>query len=419
MSSQSRCPCCITNNKYQVYPMSDRVFNFHDLCLVITIVECLLLALYRLAIPSNRYIDSVMLGAFLLFVALDSTSALIMWNPYFPVSEGFREYGLPFLYIVSQLVRGPLFFLYVQALTDASFHIRRRHAWHFAPALIGLILLVAFSVTTSDIQMRSGEQPTLLVTHVLRYGVNLVSIVYALAALIAIHHYYQRLQDKYSNISTVEISWLMVLAGSFLLSWSWSLAIICVADVVGGAVADVFGTAHNYLRFLLLNGLFLYSLLYTHRMLAWQPEAQVHSANEPVTSEALAKIQQGIKAQKLHLEPNINIEEFSARVNLPVKTVSHALNSELGTKFFEFVNYHRVEEAKRLLADEAMAQHTVLEILMMAGFNNKSSFHRFFKRMVGMSPTEYRRSVKKASKVIDTNQPAPALDNGPRSVGKV
>lgn len=376
--------------------MSERIFNFHDLCLVITIVECLLLALYRMAIPSNRHIDSILLGVFFVVIALDATSALIMWNPYFPANAQFREYVLPVFYIVSQLARGPLFLLYVYALTRTQFRLRQRHAVHFLPLMVGLLLLAGFSITTADLQMRSNDQVARVVTNILRYGVNIVSIGYAVAALSYIRRYYQRLQDRYSSISIAEIGWLSVLSGSFLLSWSWSLAVICVADIAGGAMADTIGTAHNYLHLMLLNGLFLYSLVYTHRLLAWQPEFHPRSSNEPVASDALAKVQKGMVTQKLYLEPNLNIEEFAARVHLPVKTVSYALNNELGTKFFEFVNYYRVEEAKRLLSDPAMDSSTVLEILMMAGFNNKSSFHRFFKRMVGISPTEYRRSRGRA-----------------------
>jgi AraC-like DNA-binding protein len=36
---------------------------------------------------------------------------------------------------------------------------------------------------------------------------------------------------------------------------------------------------------------------------------------------------------------------------------------------------------------------TVLDILLQAGFNSKSAFHRFFNRLVGVSPTEFRKQA--------------------------
>ena len=370
--------------------MSDRIFNFHDIFLIITIVECLLLAVYRVAMPTERRVDSLLLGAFLVIVAIDSISALIMWNPFFPLPTAARELALPYLFVVSQLALGPLFFLYLRALTKANFRLNRWHMTHFVPALLGAMLITGFTITTTDLQMFSSHQQEILVGRVLWYVAILFSISYAVAALVSLGRYYSRLKENYSDFSMVEIGWLAVLSVGFLISWGWSLVIILVADLVGGATADAFGTAYNYIRFALLNALFAYSFLYMHRMLVSDlADAQ---EEERIGGEVLTKIQKAIEVQHLHLEPNINIEEFSSRIHLPAKTVSYAINNELGTKFFEFINYHRVEAAKVLLADESKAQLTILDILLMSGFSNKSSFHRFFKRMVNMSPTEYRRN---------------------------
>jgi AraC-like DNA-binding protein len=57
------------------------------------------------------------------------------------------------------------------------------------------------------------------------------------------------------------------------------------------------------------------------------------------------------------------------------------------------MNKYRVEEAKRLLLDQSCSEMTVLDILLQSGFNSKSAFHRFFSRLVGLSPTEFRKQA--------------------------
>jgi AraC-like DNA-binding protein len=129
-------------------------------------------------------------------------------------------------------------------------------------------------------------------------------------------------------------------------------------------------------------------------LLATKPEVIKEKVDEKVSSSAIEKVQTGMEVQKLYLKHNLNIEEFSKRVDLPVKDVSAVINKHYGTNFFEFMNKYRVEEAKRLLLDPGCADMTVLDILLQAGFNSKSAFHRFFNRLVGVSPTEFRKQAQ-------------------------
>ena len=137
-------------------------------------------------------------------------------------------------------------------------------------------------------------------------------------------------------------------------------------------------------------------MVYAHQLLATKPEATEalkEKTDEKVTSDAIQKVHTGMEVQKLYLKHNLNIEEFSKRIDLPIKDVSAVINKHYGTNFFEFMNKYRVEEAKRLLLDKNCAEMTVLDILLQAGFNSKSAFHRFFNRLVGVSPTEFRKQA--------------------------
>jgi len=100
-----------------------------------------------------------------------------------------------------------------------------------------------------------------------------------------------------------------------------------------------------------------------------------------------------MEVDKIYLKKNLNLEQFSERIDLPAKEVSGVINKHFGTNFFEYVNSYRVEAAKTLLADPEKADMTVLDVLLESGFNSKSAFHRFFSRLVGMSPTEYRKQA--------------------------
>ncbi|MDO3381282.1 helix-turn-helix domain-containing protein [Gilvimarinus algae] len=371
--------------------MEDRIFNLHDLFLIITIFEVLLLAAYRSVLTGANKSANGWLALFLLVVAIDMLTNLIMWNPAFPVSGWPRERLLALTFTFSHFARGPLFYLYVSSLLRGSSPRGWWHWCHALPAVVAVVLAWWVGVSSADLQSRFDETAPDRLASNIWYLSSLVSVGYALWSVVALNQHMRRAKQRLSSLPSSEMTWLAVLSICFLVSWAWSFLVIFVADTVGGPVADRVGTSHNFIRFLLMNGLIFYNLAYTWS-LGDDDNAEEDAPDLPLVSEdVLQAIRTGIDVHKLHLQPSINIDQFSERVGVPPRLVSQAINRELGTRFFEFINHHRVEHAKQLLADPKSARMTILDILLASGFNNKSSFHRFFNRMVGQSPTEYRR----------------------------
>jgi len=60
----------------------------------------------------------------------------------------------------------------------------------------------------------------------------------------------------------------------------------------------------------------------------------------------------------------------------------------MNTSFWDYVNRFRVEEARDLL--ENNPDVSIISVCFKVGFNSKSSFNTAFKKMTGMTPTEYR-----------------------------
>lgn len=67
------------------------------------------------------------------------------------------------------------------------------------------------------------------------------------------------------------------------------------------------------------------------------------------------------------------------------------INLEYGTNFSDFLNRHRVDALKKLLHDVESHDKTVLELAISCGFNSKSALNRAFKKVTGMTPTEFKR----------------------------
>ena len=56
---------------------------------------------------------------------------------------------------------------------------------------------------------------------------------------------------------------------------------------------------------------------------------------------------------------------------------------------WDYVNSRRIDAAIRLLADNEL---NILDIAVKCGFNNTANFNKTFKKITGLTPTEYRHS---------------------------
>lgn len=376
--------------------MQKHIFNIHDVILFMTVAECILLVIFQAILPVKNQLANRLLSIFLLSIAISSACVLVLWNDDVRLFNLFDEALLPYFLATTQLLKGPMLLFYVITLTEDAFQFSRRHLPHLAPIALALVWLLVFQIDSSDLRFKTPGQTETerQLANSVWHFIKIMPFFYALAAANRVRLYRISLHNQYSNFSPTEPTWLNMLSLGFLFTWSFSILVHVIANTVAlGApeIADLFGITENYIIFILINALFINSVVHTHKLLTTKPEAAKDKTDEKLTDSAIEKVQLGMQVQKLFLKQNLNIEEFSKRINLPVKEVSAVINKHYGTNFFEFMNSYRVEEAKRLLGDAQHADMTVMDVLLHAGFNSKSAFHRFFNRLVGMSPTEFRK----------------------------
>lgn len=385
--------------------MQKHIFNIHDVILFMTVAECILLVIFQAILPVKNQLANRLLSIFLLSIAVSSACIMVLWNDDVMLFNLFDETLLPYFLATAQLLKGPMLLFYVISLTEDAFKFTRRHLLHLAPMMIAVLWLLVFQLDSSDLRFRTiGQTETeRQIANSVWHFIKIMPFFYALAAVNRVRLYRIGLHNQYSNFSPTEPTWLNMLSLGFLFTWSFSILVHVVANTVAlGApqISDLFGITENYIIFILINALFINSVVHTHKLLTTKPEVTKDKTDEKLTDSAIQKVQLGMEVQKLFLKQNLNIDEFSKRINLPVKEVSAVINKHYGTNFFEFMNSYRVEEAKRLLGDSQHADMTVMDVLLHAGFNSKSAFHRFFNRLVGMSPTEFRKQKLHPEKAI-------------------
>ncbi|MDM7860748.1 helix-turn-helix domain-containing protein [Alteromonas sp. ASW11-36] len=89
---------------------------------------------------------------------------------------------------------------------------------------------------------------------------------------------------------------------------------------------------------------------------------------------------------------NISIESMAVRIALTPRTMIRRFKRATGQTPQQYLQFLRVEEAKRLLGYDDMP---ISQIVNEIGYEDVSSFTRLFKRLTGFSPGYYRKSFQK------------------------
>jgi AraC family transcriptional regulator len=102
-------------------------------------------------------------------------------------------------------------------------------------------------------------------------------------------------------------------------------------------------------------------------------------------SARLRRIKEFVHAK---MEDELTLCEMAQLVELSTAHFSRMFRKSTGESPHHFVLRHRVERAKEMLP---AAEARVLDVAVACGFKTQQHFARVFRRMCGVSPTEYRQ----------------------------
>lgn len=108
----------------------------------------------------------------------------------------------------------------------------------------------------------------------------------------------------------------------------------------------------------------------------------------------IASVQQLMVEDRLYLNESLSLRDLSSRLGIDQNLLSYILNTHLKKNFYEYINEYRIEELKDKLNQPKYKNFTMLAIALECGFNSKTSFNRIFKQMTGITPSQYKKTVK-------------------------
>jgi len=387
--------------------MDTILFNFHDLLMVVTAFECFLLAALLAASSRTVSLSNKLLVAFLLCHFLIPLHELMFWGKQFRIWLLDISPDLFFIFSFAYYLDGPLLYFFVRALLYKDVQLKPKHSWHLLPLGLYLLhMLLNFYLQDNTTQIRLIESqhiayssPHLYVETIGRF----IRSGYVLWCFMLVWNYRKQLRHEQADLKTSDIAWLKIMLLFFLLIFGIDTLLVCLklygflADDFNMDLLNVVGLSSYYLNFIALNILIFlrFTSFVTVEQVSEKPLFEAKEESSVVFDQAIAlKLEQLMSEQKFYANPDITLDKLADAAGYPAKKVSLTIKQCHQQNFYEYINSYRIAEAKRLLALQGQDAQTITDIYFAVGFNSKSVFNTFFKRLEGLTPSQYRDKLQ-------------------------
>lgn len=99
------------------------------------------------------------------------------------------------------------------------------------------------------------------------------------------------------------------------------------------------------------------------------------------------RIHRAIRLMTVDLRREMSLDELARSLNLSASRLRHLFKDETGLSPVQYLKAQRMERAKELLETTFLS---VKEVMLQVGVKDKSHFIRGFKKVYGLSPSQYR-----------------------------
>lgn len=340
------------------------------------------------------------------------------------------------IHIPFPLLHGPFLYLYAAAITGRIQNLTKAGILHFLVPLVFYIYLIPFFLLTPEEKIfvyknkGVGYESFMLVCTI---AIVASGITYVMLTTLLHRKHRKSILNEFSFTEKINLDWIQYLVCGIAIIWVF---VILRNDNL------VFGTAVFFVMFIGYFGIRqvgIFSNPYNPKMITEgntgasipgedkqtshsvelndaflsTAESFENSMEDSQTDEVIARkkyaksglsnitsnqlhkeLQALVDSEKIFNRNNLTLTELAGRLGTHPNYLSQVINEKEGKNFYDYINTLRTEEFKKLVSDPLNQKYTLLHLAYECGFNSKSSFNKYFKKVTGYSPSEYLKLQK-------------------------
>jgi AraC-like DNA-binding protein len=382
--------------------MGTVLFNTLDLSLLFTIYQCVLFAFFLILIKKGKKQSNILLALFLLTYAAIPLDTLINFG------EEFRQFAIDFspnvfyVFGLAYWLEAVLLLFYVRSLIYKDFSFKKFDLLYLLPfALYFIYEANNWFLLDSNIKLaflngyHIEEEP--FHTRFINLFRECFRTFCGLLCLLELRHYQKQIKNNFADIESVDLTWLKILIIGFLIirvqAILVTLGYMTSIDLHFSINYPLLGQLSNFMVMFLISFLIFFSLGVSNLFHGIDSSTLIKQEKQSIDPILVQNLTTYMQEHKPYLDHLLTLDSLAKQLLMPSRQLSQVINRHFKQNFFEFINGYRIEESKLLLSDKANIQLTMLDIMAQAGFNSKATFNTFFKKRVGLTPTQFKKET--------------------------
>lgn len=136
-------------------------------------------------------------------------------------------------------------------------------------------------------------------------------------------------------------------------------------------------------------------LILAQLLMKFESKVTAYLPNDIYSDDKILIVEEIYRYISAHYAEDLSLDNIADELNLSKSYLSHLFKEITGTTIMNFLMGYRLTQAQYSL--KVRKDLNISEIAGLTGFESNAHFSRFFKKHIGVSPTDYRRIQKENS----------------------
>lgn len=263
------------------------------------------------------------------------------------------------------LAIAPIYMLLIRSITIDNFRLSRKDFLHFIPALLLFLIWFKLDYIRSDYWRWN-------------FVYQLIMIQYMIYTIISIK------ESRHIPTENRKLK-IQINALSSLLILIWVLyylnAITRFFPYIAGAL--VYSVIIYFTVSLVTNKGYIFDLVLYKKY-------EKTGINDVECQNLIDRMNILFDSEKIYCDNTISLAKLAKQLNTSTHQLSKAINLIENKSYYELLANYRIQNAKQLLLDDK--EQKIEQVAYEVGYNSISAFNSAFKKITGLTPTQYKNN---------------------------